>query len=97
MARTVGRGTAGGPAGAQAGEVDALVHVADAMLASHTRFVVDTAKAKKLPPISFERSFASEGALASYGANLYAVGRQSAKYVHQDLFGTSPADTAAGC
>ena len=87
-------------AGVQAlkpGEVDALVHVADAMLASHTRFVVDTAKAKKLPPISFERSVASEGGLASYGADLYAVGRQSAKYGHQVLFGTSPADTAAGC
>jgi putative tryptophan/tyrosine transport system substrate-binding protein len=73
-------------------EVDALAYVSDAMLTSQTRFVVDTAKAKKLPTISFDRSFASEGGLASYGANLYAVGRQSAKYVHRVLLGTSPAE-----
>src|SRR6202171_5274733 len=66
-------------------EVDALAYVSDAMLTSQTRFVVDTAKAKKLPTISFDRSFASEGGLASYGANLYAVARPSAKYVHPGL------------
>ncbi len=74
------------------GEVDALAHVADAMVTSQTKLVVDTAKAKKLPTISNERSFASDGGLASYGVNNFAVGRQSAKYVHRVLLGTSPAD-----
>jgi putative ABC transport system substrate-binding protein len=74
------------------GEVDALAHVADAMLISQSKLVVDMAKAKKLPMISNERSFASEGGLASYGVNNFAVGRQSAKYVHRVLLGTSPAD-----
>jgi len=76
----------------KAREVDAIAHVADAMVTSQTKFVVDTAKAKKLPTISFERSFATEGGLASYGANLYAVGWQSAKYVRRVLSGASPAE-----
>jgi putative ABC transport system substrate-binding protein len=74
------------------GEVDALAHVADAMITSQTKLIVDTAKAKKLLTISLERSFVSDGGLASYGVNFYAVGRQSAKYVHRVLLGTSPAE-----
>jgi putative ABC transport system substrate-binding protein len=74
------------------GEVDAITHVADAMLATQSRLIVDIAKAKKLLTISLERSFVSDGGLASYGVNFYAVGRQSAKYVHRVLLGTSPAD-----
>jgi putative ABC transport system substrate-binding protein len=74
------------------GEVDAFAYVADAMVTSQTKLVVDTAKAKKLLTISLERSFATEGGLASYGANFHAVGRQSAKYVHRVLSGTSPAE-----
>jgi putative tryptophan/tyrosine transport system substrate-binding protein len=62
------------------------------MVTSQTKLVVDTAKAKKLLTISLERSFATEGGLASYGANFHAVGRQSAKYVHRVLSGTSPAE-----
>jgi putative ABC transport system substrate-binding protein len=73
-------------------EVDALAYVADAMVTSQTRLIVDTAKAKKLATISLERSFASEGGLASYGVNFHAVGRQSAKYVQRVLSGTSPTD-----
>lgn len=74
------------------GEVDALAHVADAMVTSQNKLVVDTAKAKKLPAISLERSFATDGGLVSYGVNFHAVGRQCAKYVHRVLLGTSPAD-----
>ena len=74
------------------GEVDALAHVADAMLTSQTRLIVDTANAKRLLTISLNRNFATEGGLASYGVNFDAVGRQSAKYVQRVLSGTSPAD-----
>jgi putative ABC transport system substrate-binding protein len=74
------------------GEVDALAHVSDTMVTSQTELIVDTAKAKKLLTISLQRSFATEGGLASYGVNFHAVGRQSAKYVHRVLSGTSPAD-----
>jgi putative ABC transport system substrate-binding protein len=76
----------------KAGEVDALAHVSDAMLGSQAKLIVDTAKAKKLMTISIERSFVSEGGLASYGVNFHAVGRQCAKYVHRVLSGTSPAE-----
>jgi ABC-type uncharacterized transport system substrate-binding protein len=74
------------------GEADGLSHVADAMVTSQTRLVVDVARAKRLPTISFERSFVTEGGLASYGVSFQAVGRQAAKYVHRVLLGTSPAE-----
>jgi ABC-type uncharacterized transport system substrate-binding protein len=74
------------------GEVDGLAHVADAMLASQSKLVVDAARTKKLPTVSLERSFVAEGGLASYGVNFHAVGHQSAKYAHKVLSGTSPAD-----
>ena len=74
------------------GEVDALVHVSDALFTSETKFVVEMAKTKKLPTISIERSFVSEGGLSSYGVNFHAVGRQTAKYVQRVLSGTSPAE-----
>ncbi len=74
------------------GEVDALAHVADAVVTSQTRFVLEAARVKKLPAMSFERSFVTEGGLVSYGVNFHAVGHQSAKYVHRVLSGTSPAD-----
>ncbi len=74
------------------GEVDALAHVADAMVTSQTKLIVDTAKAKKLLTIGIERSFVSDGGLASYGVNFDAVGRQSAKFVYRVLSGTGPGE-----
>jgi putative ABC transport system substrate-binding protein len=74
------------------GEVDALGHVADAMVTSQNRMVLDAARAKKLPAMSFERSFVADGGLLSYGVSFHAVGQQSAKYVHRVLLGTNPAD-----
>jgi putative ABC transport system substrate-binding protein len=74
------------------GEVDALGHVADAMVTSQNRMVLDAARAKKLPAMSFERSFVADGGLLSYGVSFHAVGQQSAKYVHRVLSGTNPAD-----
>ena len=92
-ARPVGRGAAVGPAGAQArGALDGLAHVADAMLPSQTKLIDDIAKAKRLLTIYNERSVVTEGGLAIYGVNSHAVGRQSAKYVHRVLLGTSPAE-----
>jgi putative ABC transport system substrate-binding protein len=74
------------------GEVDAIGHVADAMVTSQNRMVLDAARAKKLPAMSFERSFVADGGLLSYGVSFLAVGQQSAKYVHRVLSGTNPAD-----
>jgi putative ABC transport system substrate-binding protein len=77
--------------GLKAGEVDAIV-VWDAMVVSQSQLIVQTAKAKKLPTMFFERTSVAGGGLASYGTSYYGVGRQAAKYVHQVLLGTSPAD-----
>lgn len=76
----------------KAKEVDACFLVSDAMVISQAQFIVDTAKAKKLPTMSSERGFVVAGGLASYGVSYYALGRLSAKYIHRVLLGTSPAD-----
>ena len=62
------------------------------MVTSQNRMVLDAARAKKLPAMSFERSFVADGGLLSYGVSFLAVGQQSAKYVHRVLSGTNPAD-----
>lgn len=76
----------------KAKEVDACFLLPDAMVISQTQFIVDTAKAKKLPTMSSERDVVVAGGLASYGVSHYALGRLSAKYIHRVLLGTSPAD-----
>ena len=73
------------------GEVDALF-VLDSMVTSQAALIVDTATAKKLPTMFYERTSVAAGGLASYGTSYYAAGRLAAKYVRQVLLGTSPAD-----
>jgi len=74
------------------GEVDALFASLDPMVVSQAQLIVDTAKAKKLPTMFYERTSVAAGGLASYGMSYYAVGQLAAKYVHRVLLGTSPAD-----
>jgi putative ABC transport system substrate-binding protein len=59
---------------------------------SQTRFIMDIARAKKLPTMFGETSLVDQGALASYGVNFYDVGRLSAKYVQRILTGAKPKD-----
>ena len=73
----------------KAQDVDAYFHTNDAMVASQTQFIIDTAKAKKLPTMFSVPSLAAQGALAGYGVSFHEVGRLSAKYVHRILTGTS--------
>ena len=78
--------------GLKAGEADAIFLVPDAMVNSQAQLIVDTATAKKLATMFYERTSVVGGGLASYGMSYYAVGRLTAKYVHRVLLGTSPAD-----
>ena len=59
---------------------------------SQSQLIVDTATAKKLPTMFYERTSVAEGGFASYGVSYYAVGRLTAKYVQGVLLGTSPAE-----
>ena len=74
------------------GEVDALLYVADAMVGSQARLIIESARAKRLPTMFSERGSVAKGALAAYGESYYTIGRLSAKHVQRVLLGTDPGD-----
>jgi len=74
----------------QAREVDAFLYVGDAMVTSQAPFIIDTARAKRLPTMFHYADLAEHGALVAYGVSFGEMGRQSAKYVHQILTGADP-------
>ncbi len=55
------------------------------MVTSQAQFIIDTARAKKLPTMFAEQGLAAQGALAGYGTSYYEVGRLSATYVQRYL------------
>jgi putative tryptophan/tyrosine transport system substrate-binding protein len=74
----------------KAQEVDAFLYINDAMVTSQAQFIIDIARAKKLPTLFFEYDLVKQGALAAYGTSYYEAGRLAAKYVQRVLTGTSP-------
>jgi putative ABC transport system substrate-binding protein len=80
------------PRALRSGEADAYLSGADAMVVSQTAFIIDTARAKKLPTMFTELDSPVKGGLASYGVSYYAMGRLSARYVQRILLGANPGD-----
>ncbi len=76
----------------RAGEADAYVYVADAMVVSQAQLIIDTARAKRLPTMFQDQAIVAKGGLAGYGVSYYEAGRLSAKHVQRVLAGTSPKD-----
>jgi putative tryptophan/tyrosine transport system substrate-binding protein len=76
----------------KAHEVDAYFYTNDAMVSSQSQFIIDTARAKKLPTMFHEPSLVTQGAMIGYGVSYYEVGRLSAKYVQRILAGAKPQD-----
>jgi putative ABC transport system substrate-binding protein len=74
----------------QTREVDAYFYTNDAMVTSQAQFIIDTARAKRLPTIFATPGLVTQGALASYGVSFRDIGRLSAKYVQRILTGTNP-------
>ena len=70
----------------------ALILPPEPLVAVHRKRIVELATAHKLPIVSALRSFAEEGGLISYGANIPNLFRQSAEYVDRILKGEKPAD-----
>jgi putative ABC transport system substrate-binding protein len=71
-------------------DADAYFFTPDAMVASQMQFIIETARAKKLPTMVAEPALVAQGALIGYGVNFYDVGRLSAKYIQRILAGSSP-------
>jgi putative ABC transport system substrate-binding protein len=57
------------------GEADAYFHVPNVIGTSQAQFIIDTAKAKRLPTMFDRNDLVPQGALASYGVNDREVGR----------------------
>ena len=74
------------------GEVDAVLHVSDAMITSDADYIVQMADKLKLATLFQDKEVVKRGALASYGLSYYAIGRQLSKTVERLLKGARPAD-----
>ena len=68
----------------------ALFQIADDLFESQFEFLFETARAKKLPTMFNEESWAIRGALAAYGPSYIEMGRQAAGLVDQILKGEKP-------
>jgi putative tryptophan/tyrosine transport system substrate-binding protein len=71
---------------------DALLVLADPMLTSQRKRIVDVAMRARLPVGGMFRTFTEVGALVSYGPNVVEISRQLAVYADKILKGAKPAD-----
>src|SRR5215510_792905 len=69
-----------------------LIVTASPLAVVHRSFIVTLAARHKLPAIYFERAFAAEGGLISYGPDFVDQYRRAAAYVDRILKGEKPAD-----
>jgi len=67
-------------------------HAPEPLVAAHRKRVVELARERKIPIVSALRSFAEEGGLLAYGANVPGLFRQAAGYVDRILKGEKPGD-----
>lgn len=74
------------------GEVDAYLHVSDAMMTSQADLIIETARAKKLATMFNGSEPVARGALAGYGLSYRVIGRLAARYVQRVLQGALPGD-----
>jgi len=71
-------------------EGDAFYHVSDVLVQSQADFIFRVARQKKLPTMFGRSAWATRGALAGYGPNYFAMGRQAASLVDEILKGARP-------
>ena len=69
----------------------AILQVADELVESESEFIFETTRAKKLPTMFNEESWAIGGALAAYGPNYLEMGRQAGRLADRIIKGESPA------
>jgi len=68
----------------------AIFQIPDELFESESEFLFDTARAKKLPTMFNQESWAIGGALAAYGPNYLAMGRQAARMIDKIIKGEKP-------
>ena len=73
-------------------QAEALLIPPDVTFNTHRRRLADLAAAARLPAIFFNREFAEDGGLMSYGPNMIENYRRAAIYVDKILKGAKPGD-----
>jgi len=69
----------------------AIFQIPDELLESESEFLFETARAKKLPTMFNEESWAISGALAAYGPDYEEMGRQAGRLADKIINGQNPA------
>jgi len=69
-----------------------LIVPSDAFTVLHHQLLIRLAQQHRLPAVYAYRTFVAQGALMSYGPDVYDVFRRSASYVDRILKGAKPAD-----
>ena len=68
----------------------AIFQVPDDLFESESEFFFDIARAKKIPTMFNQESWAIGGALAAYGPNYFEMGRQAARLIEKIVKGAKP-------
>ena len=69
-----------------------LIVPPDAFTVLHHQFFIRLAQQHRLPAVYAYRAYVAEGALMSYGPDVYDLFRRSASYIDRILKGAKPAD-----
>jgi len=69
-----------------------LIIASDVFTIVHNQLFIRLAQQHRLPAVYFNRTSVAQGALMSYGPDIYDVFRRSASYVDRILKGAKPAD-----
>jgi len=85
---------AGAFRGAKKKRVEALIVVANPLIAQHSKQVFALAQSNRLPSMAEERRYVDAGGLISYGARLADLYRRAAVFVDKVLKGAQPAHLA---
>jgi putative ABC transport system substrate-binding protein len=76
------------------GEVDAVMLLSSTLRLNHTAHTLRLAKRAGLPVQAHRKDWVEQGALFSYGSDLYPIGVAGARYVDSILDGTDPKELA---
>ena len=76
------------------GEVDAVMLLSSTLRLNHTALTLRLAKRAGLPVQAHRKDWVEQGALFSYGSDLYPIGVAGARYVDSILDGTDPKQLA---
>ena len=77
---------------AKTARLDALIVVANPLMAQHAKQIFELATKNRLPSMTEERRYVKAGGLISYGANRADLYRRAAGYVVEILKGAKPGD-----